>query len=495
MHCGDYRIAMKATNRLGQSDNCIPSRTAGSFTLLFVLVPLIALHALFLGAFTLDWLARVVAVVPATSRFLLDGILSLLFVIVILKRLLQNRSLRRTPIDLPVLVLVATGVTSAVINNEPFLLALLGFRNLFKPILLFYILINLDLRPQRFKGLVIFLMTLELLQIPIMVLQARSYGEGGDLVSGTFGFAATAIVAIVALMIMALFYGLAFTRSKRDARTLVYGLLGTSLFIPFVLGETKAAFFIAPLMLLILVSGNLVRHLKRLRTWLILFSFIGIFLASVQVLSAVNPRSRLAVFLQSPELIVSEYERPLELSNGVPKGRLGDLQFSWQLVTRDAATLLFGFGPAESIETSFLGVTGELRQTYSAFGLWFGYSQMSRTLLERGVITLITYIVAVLILYRTINRMAKRNYFDEYWRGIAFGFKGVVFIFLIATVYWTVWETEATAYVFWALAACLLVIGARKGKEPSPIPASRQQYIVPSGSAKTAVPGSLQENG
>lgn len=425
--------------------------------------PVVGLYLLFLGVFFLDWFARVLQVIPSASRYLTDGVLALLLVAALLRLLSGAKRLRRTPLDAPLLGLVVIGIISALGNNDPWLLTLAGFRTLFKPILLFYILVYLDLNSQTLKRLIYFLIALGLFQIPVMLVQVRLYGGGGDFVTGTLGYFATGPVTIVALSIMALLYGQAVAQSKKGRGVVFYGALGASLFIPIILGEAKAGFFMAPLMLLYLFSGNVFRYLTRVRTWLLIILFVGIFFIGVQLMPTINPRSQLVQFLQSPERIITEYDRPLEKTEGAPMSRLGDLQFAWQLVAANPFHLLFGFGPAQSVETTFLGVTGELRQTHD-LGIFLGFHQLSRTLLEWGLAGLLTYLFAILAVYRAVRSRFKRGAFDDFWRGVAWGFGGITVLFVLGIYYLPIWETEVTAYIFWTCAAALWTMGAR-GKD------------------------------
>ncbi len=427
--------------------------------------PAIGLYALFIGVFSLDWLARVLQALPGASRYATDAILVLLLIAVVVRLAGQKKALRRTPIDLTVLALIVVGVLSALGNGDPLLLTLAGFRTLFKPILLFYILVNLNLSKRTLRHLVYLIIALELLQLPVMIVQVQLYGGGGDLVTGTFGYYATGAVAIVALMVMALLYGQAIHQSNKWL-AVAYGLLGACLFIPIILGEAKAGFFLAPLTLLFLFSGRFARHLTRARTWLVVVLFVGVFFMGVQLMSTINPRSQLVQFLQSPGLILAEYDRPLEMTNGIPASRLGDLQFAWQLVAANPFHVIFGFGPAQSVETTFLGVTGQLRQTYD-LGIFLGFHQLSRTLLEWGAAGLAAYFAAIAAVYWRIRSDLRRGTFQGFWRGVAWSFGGVTVLFALGVYYLPIWETEATAYLYWTLAAMLLTPNVRRALAPA----------------------------
>ncbi|OQY92044.1 MAG: hypothetical protein B6D41_08615, partial [Chloroflexi bacterium UTCFX4] len=302
-----FSVLMGALVVVNPALGLAPLALWGAF--IIIRFPAIGLYALFIGVFSLDWLSRVLQILPSASRYLTDVILALLLVAAVGRLLGAKRLPRRTPIDASVLALMLIGVFSAMVNGNPLLLTLAGFRTLFKPLLLFYIVVNLTWAPRTLRYLIYLLVALELVQIPIMLVQVSLYGGGGDLVTGTFGYYATGIVTIVTLTIMALLYGQALTQAENRWRAVLYGLLGASLFIPVILSEAKAGFLIAPFMLLALFSDSLIRYLARVRTWLILLLFAAVFFAGVQVMPAINPRSQLVQFLQSPTRIITDYDR------------------------------------------------------------------------------------------------------------------------------------------------------------------------------------------
>ena len=247
-------------------------------------------------------------------------------------------------------------------------------------------------------------------------------------------------------MIMSLFYGLATTQKK----WWIYAVLGSALFIPLLLGEGKFGFFIAPLMVLFLFSRNLVHNSRTLLFLLLLL--VVVYLATMWLMPIINPRSQLVEFLRSPGLIFQTYELPLQ-TTGIPVSRLGDIQFALNLVSRSPQSLLIGYGPGATSLSYFSSISGALYLKYSYLGWVFASSQLSKMLLEWGSLGFLLYVMSIVHVYRITNRLINRPDITGFWKGISWGFRGTIFVFVIMAVYWYIWQTDVTAYVFWGLAA------------------------------------------
>ncbi|MCD6553575.1 MAG: hypothetical protein J7M16_06165, partial [Anaerolineae bacterium] len=82
--------------------------------------------------------------------------------------------------------------------------------------------------------------------------------------------------------------------------------------------------------------------------------------------------------------------------------------------------------------------------------------QLSTTLLEYGCVGLLIYLLLLWKLYRWNGKFLRRTN-DRFWWAVAWGFRGVVFVFVASIVYWRVWSTEILASMFWMLAGILVV--------------------------------------
>ncbi len=422
-----------------------------------IVQPWIGLYAILVGAYSLDWLSRALGLLPTQARWLPDLILVTLALVVIAKAVLERKGLRRTPLDGPFLVLIIFGIMSALVNGSSPATALNGYRTLLKPLMLFYVIINLDVSPRTLKHLIILLIGLELLQIPITVLQAQVYGVG-DEVGGTLGYSATQIATIMALMVMSLLFGLA-TVSRKGW---VYILGGIGLFVPILMGEGKFGYFVVLPMVLFIFAY---RAPNRIRSVFVVLALLLIVLfVSLQALPVIAPRSQLGDFLASPRLIFEIYERPLA-QTGVPMSRRGDIQFAIELLGRTPHALLLGYGPGAASPSYFGDIVGQLYNDNGYLGSVFGLTQISRGLLEWGITGVLLYLVMILRVYRISQQLLNRSDVEPFWKGISLGFRGVLVVFLVSTAYWYVWQSDATAFVFWMLAGATYSISTVAPKE------------------------------
>lgn len=111
-----------------------------------------------LEEFALKWLPQEMY---APARYASEALLIVLFLVAILKNLLNRKNIwKRTPLDLPLLALVFVITASALVNDVPPFIAALGVKNLLRYALLYYIVINSDLSDGFWKKLVFALLVL-----------------------------------------------------------------------------------------------------------------------------------------------------------------------------------------------------------------------------------------------------------------------------------------------------------------------------------------------
>jgi hypothetical protein len=456
-------------------------------------LPKISLTAVFLGIYSLDWLSRVLGILPTQVRWVPEGLIYLMLATLLFRQSLEGKLiLRKTPIDRYLIGLLVIGLLSMAFNSGSFFTALAGFRSLLRPLLLFYVVVNLGLDEKYLKRLVILLVILELMQIPICFIQFLLYG-GGDQVTGTIGYAASQMTVMLASVFISLLYGLAIV-----TRSWLYAVVGSLLFFPVLLTEGKAGFFVVPVMVLFLFLTNfLLKSNSKIRSStlkyaaLIVVAFVIIFRLSLWLAPIVIPQSDITSFIQQPLAIFKRYEVPLSETNGIPLSRLGDIQFAWNLITREPRYTLLGYGPgAASPGIQGLAIGGNLYLQYaldptflfgdvSAKYSLYSFTQVSATLQEFGIIGLVTYILMLLAVFRVSLKFGNLPGIDPFWRGINLGFSGAMFAFLAYTVYYRVWYWEASAYVFWGLAAMICTLASNS--IPSAGTVSNARVELPNG--------------
>jgi len=373
-----------------------------------------------------------------------------------------------------------------VLNHSDSLLVFLNglFRQNLKFILAFYAIVYLSPSEHVLRRLIILIVGLGLLQIPVAMIQFGIYRSGyltlgpdqfaWDFAGGTLGATSTAVLALLSLMIMSLLLGLA--QASRKWR---YAVLAFAFFIPAVVGEGKIVFALAPLMILFLLTYKWA--LFRARTLLLLSAFAVVLVLSLAALQIILPEARSLEVLSSPSYTSQNYERGLSATSGFPRSRLGGIEFTLQLISADKMKALVGYGPGSSSHAFTEAADGSLYRQYQDFEgpyFYFSFTQLSTTLLEYGAAGLIIYLLMLWRLYRYNSRLLARIR-QPFWRGVAWGFRGVIFIFVVSIIYWRVWATEALASVVWVLAG-IIVVRLQQLDDEIPIPAgnTQQTYLV-----------------
>ena len=439
--------------------------------LLLILFPRVALTGVFIGVYSLDWLSRVLGILPTQVRWLPEVVIFSMLIYILMRHSGEGLIvLKKTPIDRYILGLILVGLLSMLVNSVPLFTTLSGFRNLLRPLLLYYVMINLKLDEKYLKRLMILFFAMELFQIPVIFYQYLIYG-GGDLANGTLGYFSGQMTVALAAIFMSLFFGLAIIK-----RSVIYTLLGSSLFLLVLLSEGKAGFIIIPGMLVFLFGYNFLStasnktRLSMLKYVFVLAPLLLIaYRLTLWLVPIVTPNSQLLSFLEKPATIFDNYEAPLSKTNGIPLSRIGDVQFAWQLISRSPQQVLFGYGPgAASNGVQGLGV-GRLYATYATdpkyfFGpksaqfTYYAFTQVSAMLQEFGLIGLALYLLMLLNIFRRSMKFSKWLDADPFWQGINLGFSGVFFVFVICSLYYRVWFWEAGAYVFWGVAAAFHIL-------------------------------------
>ena len=407
--------------------------------------------------FSLHWFTDSLQVLPKPFNFIPDVLVLMLFLRGCYNRLHQGRALPRTPIDFFVILFICVAVLSSLINQRDSVLVFFNglFRQNLKFILLSYALIYLAPTERVLRRLILLFVTLELIQVPITVIQFLVY-RNWDLAGGTLGFATTGVLALSALMLMALLFGLA-----RVTHKMQYSYLGLLLFIPLVVGEGKIGFVLAPLLILFLLIYRW--GLFRARTTLILVLFGLSYVLSILALSVLLPQARSLNVLSSLSYTLDNYERSLSATGGFPRSRLGDIEFTVGLLSVDTTKTLFGYGPGSSSRAFTEVADGSLYSQFKEFEgpyFYFSFVQLSTTLLEYGLAGLLVYLMTLWRVYRCNSKFLAKTT-DTFWGGVAWGFRGVVFVFVAGIVYWRVWSTEVLASMFWMLSGIILVQGWR----------------------------------
>ena len=123
---------------------------------------------------------------------------------------------------------------------------------------------------------------------------------------------------------------------------------------------------------------------------------------------------------------------------------------AYNVAKQNPINFLFGFGPGSTSKSYF----NELGNRRNTFGISYGLSQWVTMSLEYGWIGAILFLWLFIPLFR-INQKFFRATKDRYWKSISFGFKGILFTYLMGIFYSRVFRLDILSFIFWLFASII----------------------------------------
>ncbi len=125
--------------------------------------------------FVLKWLP-VSDQVYSLARLGSEAVVYALLVVVVLGRLARGRFLRRTPVDLPLLVFLGLALASVFLNHAGIVPSLISLRTLLRYVALFYVVANLPLDERRVRLILLVILAMAAFESAVAALQ---FVQGG----------------------------------------------------------------------------------------------------------------------------------------------------------------------------------------------------------------------------------------------------------------------------------------------------------------------------
>ncbi len=364
------------------------------------------------------------------------------------------------PVHLALAAFLIVGLASAVANGLGLPALLQSSRNYLGYVLILYVILLSGAQRAWLLKLLWLMIGGMAIQLPIQLYQALRHGRGGDWASGTLGAQATGVFAVIAVMLACIVVGMAVeTRSPR--LTWCAAAFSTVIVIELIVGEAKFGLIVLPLALLVTVAGRVDRRRAAalasatVVAWLLLLVLVPLF----------TPSSPLLGFLTNPLSVLNYEHTDISFTHGGQLSRITQVTFAWGLLGPDIGRVLLGYGPGSATGSFIAYLRGSL---WLEYGRLYGFaaSQLSSTLLEYGALGFATYMAAVVAPLGYCRRLWRNRHEDALWRGVAVGFRGALFVFLVGSVYLKAWNTQV-AEVFWTLAALCLVVAPRTPRQPA----------------------------
>lgn len=340
------------------------------------------------------------------------------------------------------ILLIFIGIFSGLSRGFSPVITLLGFRNYFKYILLFFLLYYLDFDRDFYKRIVALIFVIAAIQVPVSVLEYAIF-RAPDWAGGTFGYHATGAMAIFVASIISLVIGV----SNFYKISLKYWILSVLLFIPLTVGAARVGFFFIPL----IAVFHLFQKKKDMKTHLIYLILVILAIPLYNLLlhfASHFIKSDILMYVKDPQLILLTQSGYKESVGKI--GRLSSIPYVFNVIKKDFFTLLFGVGPGNASPSFFGSFPGKYA------GLPFWPTSLVRLILEYGILGAMLYLSMFVYIYFRIGKIVN-SIKDSYWRGIIIGFKGIVLLYLIATAYAAIFFTDILSFMFWSMAAAIFV--------------------------------------
>jgi len=119
--------------------------------------------------FVQKWLPDTIG---SASRYVSEALLLIILIALFTVRLLSRRGWKRTPLDTPLLIFIGVGALSAIVNQVPPLVAVLGLRILLRYVLLFYLVVQIGFSRKATRSLIIAVLGVASVVIGIGLAQA-----------------------------------------------------------------------------------------------------------------------------------------------------------------------------------------------------------------------------------------------------------------------------------------------------------------------------------
>jgi len=413
--------------------------------------PKIGLILIFISLFLLDWLSDVIGIIPRQITWIPDVI-----IIILIFKILSISSIKKkfpnTSINYFILSLILLSGISAFINSSSLAVMFAGFRNYFKFILFFYVIVSLELDNFFYKKMIRILILFALLQVPVTILQRYfwyKWQASGDPVGGTLGANTSGTLTLFLMGIISIIFAFYINKLISGKVLLFYLLL---LFIPMTLNETKITYFLFPTLLIFLLIKSPIKN-KRVKSLFIITIFSGLVLiASYHVYKSIYLKKRnISIF--NPSFISRYVGREYWYSGRL--NRLAQIKFASRNVAHSISTALVGVGPGNASDSFFKEAVGYYYRKYEMLKIDSVF--LGRFIWEYGYLGLAIFLFILFKLFILANRVYKYSH-TSFHKSIALGFEGMIFILAVATIYSPSFLIDVLGYTFWFIAGYLQLI-------------------------------------
>jgi hypothetical protein len=395
------------------------------------------------GIFAFDWLASSVGVIPRQFSWVPEVTLMILSVKLVLSRMLTRKKLLKTPIDLTFLMVIVVGVIATIVHSAHPIVAVVGFRNYLKYMVMFYLIVNLGLDEKALKQIIKWFIVFMAAQIPISIIQ--SFFWGADFSGGTIG---PGLLGQLSLTIISTMIGFAIYKGLK----LRYVFFCLSLIFVWVTSSALAPFFLLPPIVLFLLRRHFPRRYLPVVVLGCIVVMIPIYYAVLQIFPVVGGTD-MGYYLLSPGNV---YRGQLGQQSSGVLNRFSGIAYAHNMIAEDPIKVLVGVGPGNASPSFFSHYSGQF------FGIKTSYTaQLARVILEFGYLGLFFFLMMIFRIFK-MNSKFMSGVDDNYWKAISFGFDGTIMAYVLGISYFPVWNDDLVPFTFWFFAAAIYSVGMRR---------------------------------
>jgi len=434
---------------------------ASSYFLLFLFaIPLIFIllkdkqigfYLIIIWVFFADWFVQI-GLVPTQLTWLTEIVL----VIYTLSFFYKKKHFVRTPIDIPVLLFIISGIISAVYNGRHPFSVLLTFRLDLRFILMFYLLVSFNLSEKFYKTMIKVFLILLVIQLPTALIKYTIYGQGERAI-GTYGAWGGLYSTFLPLIAISLFV----SKYLHEKPRLIYLILIFGFIVFSIVGSKKGLIYFGPVLVLFILVKLIVTKSTRKKLYKAVSVSIGIlvmFIPIIYFIPWLQPAAGNPEYLKD---FVSIYELQYTQS-GAPAGRIPSIVTTFADLSDDPARFLIGYGPGSMLKSYFKQYDTKEMQSRP---IWIGYgmTEFVQRPIEYGYLGFVLYFLMPLFVFFKMNEKFYRNIDDNYWKSISLGFASILFSYLIIGIFYsTILRGDLAGFIFWFFAAGIYSKGKRE---------------------------------
>jgi hypothetical protein len=437
------------------------------------------LYTLFIGFFTVDYLAHKVGVLPRILTWMPE-LLSLITMVLLFFVLVTRKDLalpwRYAGWLAAYLVIIAGGI---VINELTTGVAMAGVRIYLKYLPFFLLPLVYRFSDGQMKSQLLLLLGLSLVQLPVVLWQRfvrYAYTVSGDAVGGTLGWNTSGKLSVYLCCVVAVVVAF-YMKGRLSNRTLI--LLLPLLVVPTMLNETKVTVFLLPVALLVpvLASGVLSGAGRRALPLLAVAAVVwgGFFAVYDQLRYHQGYGVPLKEQLSDRNWWDSYLQGDLDPVVGEDKvKRFGSIRFALATVEREGKALL-GVGVGNASDSFSDRMRGEYYERYRHLSP--NSVSLTRIVWELGYAGVVLFGSFLLLVFRDAVKL--RNS-DSLAGAVALGWVAVTPVIALGFVYTNIFEFNLLSYLFWYFSAYVIASRYRAERTAEALArAGRQPLTVP----------------